>query len=70
MKRAISEIVVQAEQVGKSSVTVYRALRQLLCERCGRDIANGELFTRRTLFGRGLSVFPQCRVCPLQLIEH
>ena len=35
--KGISEIVGQAESVGKSRVTVYRALRMLICAmKCGR----------------------------------
>ncbi len=63
MKKSISEIVGTADSVGKSSVTVYRALRQLLCARCGAEIKEGALFTRRTLTGYGLRILPQCREC-------
>lgn len=60
MKKSISEIVGTAD---KSSVTVYRALRLLLCTRCGAGIKEGALFTRRTLPGYGLRILPQCQEC-------
>ncbi len=63
MKKSISEIVGTADSVGKSGVTVYRALRLLLCARCGTEIKEGEIFTRRTLAGSGLRILPQCQEC-------
>lgn len=63
MKKSISEIVGTADSVGKSSVTVYRALRTLLCARCGGEIKEGALLTRRTLTGQGLRILPQCQEC-------
>src|SRR5687767_1566399 len=63
MKKGISEIVGLAECVGKSSVTVYRALRSLMCAKCGALLDEGTLFTRRTLAGQGLRILPQCQKC-------
>lgn len=63
MKKSISEIVGTADSLGKSRVTVYRALRLLFCARCGAEIKEGEIFTRRTLAGCGLRIMPQCQGC-------
>lgn len=63
MKKGISEIVGLAESAGKSRVTVYRALKQLFCAACGETINEGVLFTRRSLYGQGLRILPQCRKC-------
>lgn len=63
MKKGISEIVGLAESAGKSSVTVYRALKQLFCAACGETIDEGVLFTRRSLYGQGLRILPRCRKC-------
>ena len=63
MAKGVSEIVGKAGGAGKSSVTVYRALKRLLCAPCGEPIAEGALFTRRSLYGRGLRILPQCRKC-------
>ena len=63
MAKAISEIAGLAEEVGKSRVIVYRALKQLLCAKCGEVISEGTLFTRRSLYGQGLRILPQCQKC-------
>lgn len=63
VKKGISEIVGTADGVGKSGVMVYRALRLLFCARCGSEIKEGDLFTRRTLAGGGLRILPQCHEC-------
>ncbi len=63
VKKGISEIVGTADSLGKSGVTVYRALRLVLCARCGAEIKEGALFTRRTLAGSGLRILPQCHGC-------
>src|SRR5438045_1924915 len=63
MAKGISEIVGLAEGAGESRVTVYRALKILLCARCSETISEGELFTRRSLYGRGLRILPQCQKC-------
>src|SRR5437762_6896160 len=63
MAKGISEIVGLAEGVGESRVTVYRALKILLCARCSETIGEGELFTRRSLNGQGLRILPQCQKC-------
>lgn len=63
MKQGISEIVGEANGVGKSRVTIYRALKELLCAACGEPIREGTLFTRRSLDGQGLRILSQCRKC-------
>jgi hypothetical protein len=61
MKVAISEVVGRAKTHGGEEVSVYRALRELMCASCGRDIACADLFTRRKL--GGVSILPRCRKC-------
>lgn len=63
MAKSISEIVGKAESVGKSRMTVYRALKPLVCAACSEPIKEGVLFTRRSLFGQGLRILPQCQKC-------
>ena len=68
MAKAISEIVDLAASAGKSRVTVYHALKILLCAACGETISEGALFTRRSLCGQGLRILPRCRKCaPFEL---
>lgn len=59
MKASISEIVGKAEDTRGQEVSVYRALRPLLCARCVAEIKEGYLFTRRKLGGINLS--PHCQ---------
>jgi hypothetical protein len=61
MKAAISEIVGRAENSCGAERAVYRALRSLLCSRCGNDIKEGELFTRKKL--AGVRISPCCMEC-------
>ena|SRR5688500_4137172 len=69
MAQGISEIVGTADGPGGTGVTVYRALRQLLCAPCGEPIGEGALFTRLRLPGRGPCI-PRCRKCaPFELRE-
>jgi hypothetical protein len=63
MKQGISEIVGEAFGTGQSTVTIYRALKELLCAACGEPIKEGMLFTRRSLDGQGLRILSQCRKC-------
>ena len=63
MRKSISEIAGKADGVGKSSVTVYRALRQFLCAACSEPITEGVLFTRRNRSGQGLRILAQCQKC-------
>jgi hypothetical protein len=63
MTKGISEVVGTGEGADKSSVTVYRALRQLICAPCGGMIAEGTLFTRRSFHGQGLRILPRCQKC-------
>lgn len=66
MKAAISEIVGQAKDSRGTQTAVYRALRPLLCSRCGKAIADGELFTRKKL--AGVRISPCCKECaPFEL---
>jgi len=61
MKMAISEIVGRAQDVQGKEVTVYRALRSLLCAPCGAEIPEGALFTRRRR--AGIRIAPCCPAC-------
>ena len=61
--KGISEIAGDAFSAGKSRVTIYRALKQLLCAVCDEAISEGALFTRRSLYGQGLRILPQCQKC-------
>ena len=63
MAKGISEIVGEASGAGDSRVTVYRALRQIICAACGETIGEGVLYTRRSLDGQGLRILPQCQKC-------
>ena len=65
MKTGISEIVGAGRGAEGARVKVYRALRQILCARCGAAIREGELFSRRSYQGQagGLRIMPQCREC-------
>ena len=60
---AISEIVGEGDLSDGERAQVYRALRTLLCARCGAEIATDSLFTRHSVKGIGLSIMPQCRKC-------
>ena len=44
MAKGISEIVAEAFGAGDAKVTVYRALRQLICAACGGTIPEGSLY--------------------------
>lgn len=63
MANGISEIVGEAFGAGGVRVTVYRALRQLICAACGGTIREGDLFTRHALPGQGLRIASRCRGC-------
>ena len=63
MAQGVSEIVGRADGPGGSGVTVYRALKPLLCAPCGEPIGAGALFTRRGLPGQGLRTIPRCAKC-------
>ena len=63
MAKGISEIAGETSGAGGAKVTVYRALKVLICARCGETIKEGELFTRRGLRGQGLRILPQCQKC-------
>lgn len=68
MKEAISEIVGDAVLADKTACVAYRALRPLECSTCGAAIAEGTLFTRRSLPHMALRIWPQCQRCaPLEL---
>jgi hypothetical protein len=53
----------EAFGAGGAGVTVYRALRQLICAACGGTIREGDLFTRLLLPGQGLRIVSRCRGC-------
>ncbi|HVG38835.1 MAG TPA: hypothetical protein VM870_06085 [Pyrinomonadaceae bacterium] len=62
MKQGISEYVAEGQAAGDNSqVRIYRALRALLCSRCGMEIESGALFTRKLL--QGIYLTPQCQKC-------
>ena len=63
MAQGVSEIVGRADGPGGTGVTVYRALKPLLCAPCGEPINAGALFTRRGLPGQCLRTIPQCEKC-------
>ncbi len=63
MAKGISEIVGEGEGAQGSSVTIYRALRQLFCAACGGTIREGDLFTRRALPQQRLPILPRCGGC-------
>ena len=63
MDKGISEIVGRAELKSGGSIKVYRALRSLSCSTCGKEIAEGAHFTRRSVKGIGLSIMPHCQKC-------
>ncbi len=68
MRKAVSEVVGRADATHGGQSRVYRALRTLLCARCGEAITDGHLFTRRSVFGGGWQVYPHCRACvPFEL---
>lgn len=69
MKAPISEIVGGAKDGRGKDVVVYRALRPLICCRCGSGINKGNLFTRRKL--AGIRISPFCRECvPFKLPDR
>jgi hypothetical protein len=43
--------------------TLYRALRELSCSRCGGVIREGDLFTRQAEHATGLPLIRRCRAC-------
>ena len=43
--------------------SLYRALRELSCSRCGGLISEGELFTREAELASGLPLVRICRGC-------
>jgi hypothetical protein len=61
MKSSISEVVGRTEDPLGKGVAVYCALRSLICAKCGADIKEGELFTRRKL--GGINISPHCSKC-------
>ena len=68
MRKAVSEVVGKVDAKDGRGCRVYRALRTLPCAGCGDEIAEGHLFTRRSVYGGGWQVYPHCRRCaPFQL---
>jgi hypothetical protein len=71
MKQGVSELLGDGLTTQGVSVKVYRALRSLLCERCGGQITEGELFTRWPIAEQFLSIMPRCRACvPFEFAER
>ena len=64
----ISEIIGEAQMSSGDIQSAYKALRQLLCARCGKVINAGDLFTRRTLPDFPIPISPRCQTCdPFEL---
>jgi hypothetical protein len=62
MQKGISEIAGQGTIADGSTVKLYRALRTLLCEKCGAEIREGTLFTRwPLLMNQAMPIMPHCR---------
>jgi hypothetical protein len=58
-----SERVGEAVLAAGGRATLYRALRELSCSRCGGAIREGELFTREAEPASGLPLVRLCRGC-------
>ncbi len=68
MSQGISEIFGEATGEDGEDVAIYRALRALLCSRCGAPIPLGSLFTRKSVPGIGPRILPRCIKCaPFEL---
>jgi hypothetical protein len=63
MKNGVSEIIGQALFGDGARGTAYRALRPLVCARCGGMVATGEMFTRARSDRQGLRLWPRCQAC-------
>jgi hypothetical protein len=71
MKQGVSELLGDGMTAQGASAKVYRALRPLLCERCGVQIPEGELFTRWPIAEQFVSIMPRCRACvPFEFAEQ
>lgn len=69
-QKGISEIAGRGVLADGSAVKLYRALRLLLCEKCGAEMREGTLFTRWPLIGQTMPIMPHCRQCtPFDLQE-
>ena len=63
MDHGISEICGEGRGPDGRATSVFRALRELLCSACGAPIAEGSLFTRKSLPQFALRIMPRCREC-------
>jgi len=63
MEHGISEIYGEGRGPDGRATPVYRALRELLCSACGAPIAEGSLFTRKSLPQFAMRIMPRCREC-------
>jgi hypothetical protein len=63
MDHGISEIYGEGRGPDGRATSVFRALRELLCSACGAPIAEGSLFTRKSLPQFALRIMPRCREC-------
>ena len=61
--RPHSERACEAVLGSGERATLYRALRELSCSRCGVVIREGELFTREESSASGLPLIRRCRDC-------
>ncbi|MGB7924701.1 MAG: hypothetical protein WCF57_15780 [Pyrinomonadaceae bacterium] len=62
-KQAISENAGRALFADQSTGVVYRALRPIRCASCDQVIAEGDLFTRHSVFDQGMPILPKCQQC-------
>jgi hypothetical protein len=70
MKKGVSEIIGQAVFGDGSKAAAYRALRPLVCASCGARVEGGEMFTRASLAGQSLRLWPRCQAClPFALVS-
>lgn len=68
---AISEIAGRGELASGAQVKVYRALKAILCARCGKEILESELFTRHMLEKSRMPLSPRCRKCvPFRVVPE
>lgn len=72
--KGISERVGRAADSSSTTTTrhgvVYRALRGLVCTKCGTVIGEGELFVRRPLGDSQLPLLMLCRGCAPVSLPH
>jgi hypothetical protein len=71
MKQGVSELLGDGTTAQGASAKIYRALRPLLCERCGGQISEGDMFTRWPIAEQFVNIMPRCRACvPFEFEER